>query len=96
MNTRNIFKLGSLLMLVLMIVSVTAFAQQRTWYVNSAIGSDGYDGQSATVTPPTIGPKKTINRAITEANTGDIIVVATTGVIYNAAANGEPATIATG
>ncbi|MBI3578419.1 MAG: hypothetical protein HY089_03290, partial [Ignavibacteriales bacterium] len=96
MNTSKLFKLGSLLLLVLMIFSVTAFAQQRTWYVNSSIGSDGYDGQSATVTPPTTGPKKTINRAIVESNSGDIIVVAATAITYNAASNGEPATIATG
>jgi fibronectin-binding autotransporter adhesin len=83
MTTSKLFKLGAALLILTLTLGVVAFAQQRTWYVNNQIGSDGYDGLSATVTPPSSGPKRTISSAIAESNDGDIIVVASTGIAYS-------------
>lgn len=71
------------------LLGTTAFAQ-TTWYVNNQIGNDGRNGFSPTIPSPDdgiTGPKKTIGGAqgaVAESNAGDIIVVAYTGVPYNA------------
>ena len=75
MNLKNLIKLSTLLVLMLTMLSGASFAQQ-TYYVNSVIGLDGYDGLHPDVTGvPGQGPKKTITNAITAASSGDIISV---------------------
>lgn len=73
MNTRNIFKLGSLLLVLLMALTSMSVAQQK-WYVNVQTGLDGNTGLAPSGTAP-VGPKATIGNAITAASAGDTIIV---------------------
>ncbi|MBI3787223.1 MAG: hypothetical protein HY276_03110, partial [Ignavibacteriales bacterium] len=85
MNTSKLFKLGSVLLVLMLALSAMSFAQQ-TWYVNLQTGLDGYNGLSATVTgTPGVGPKQTIGSAITASSAGDIISVdiGNAGQTYN-------------
>ncbi|MCH7828058.1 MAG: hypothetical protein IIC75_08835, partial [Bacteroidetes bacterium] len=78
-----------------LLISATTFAQTTYYVNNSAVGNDGRNGLSATIPSPddgVTGPKKTIGGAqgaLSAAVAGDVIVVASTGIIYNAA-TGEP------
>lgn len=85
MNFKKLF----FMLTFVVLLGTTAFAQ-TTWYVNNQIGNDGRNGFSPTIPSPDdgiTGPKKTIGGAqgaVAESNAGDIIVVAYTGVPYNA------------
>lgn len=82
MNTKNFFKLGALVVVLMMALSAMAFGQ-TTYYVNSQTGLDGNSGLAATGGSPG-GPKLTITNAIAAASAGDIIVVDFgNGAVYN-------------
>lgn len=84
MNTKTLFKLGTMLAILLVLVVGNAFAAK--YYVNVITGLDGYNGLSPTVGGIGVGPKATINNAITAASPGDTIIVDYgNGVLYNEA-----------
>ena len=85
MNNKSVFKHLLLLVTALFVLGNISLAEIRTFYVDNQIGSDGYDGLTQTVTLPAAGPKLTIQNAITAANSGDIILVKSTGITYTAA-----------
>lgn len=99
MNLYNLLKKVGFLIIALTFVSSMAFAQTTYYVNNSAVGNDGRNGLSATIPVPDdgiTGPKKTIDGAqgaLSATVANDIIVVASTGITYNAA-TGEPGTIA--
>ncbi|MGD1044890.1 MAG: T9SS type A sorting domain-containing protein [Bacteroidota bacterium] len=82
MFTKNLFKHLLLLVTFLFVLGSISIAQQRTYYVDNQIGSNGYNGLTQTVTGASAGPKATIMNAIAAANDGDIILVNNTGVPY--------------
>ncbi|MDY9923176.1 DUF11 domain-containing protein [Methanobacterium sp.] len=57
MNYRIILILG---LLIISAATISSSSAANTIYVNNATGNDDYDGTSATVTGPTVGPKATI------------------------------------
>jgi len=73
MITKNLFRLSAMLMVLLVLVAGNAFASK--YYVNVVTGLDGYNGLSAVPGGPGVGPKQTINNAITAASAGDTIYV---------------------
>jgi hypothetical protein len=76
MNNK-LFKLGALLVVLMLFVSVNAFAQLSTVYVNSTNGDDLInDGSSATQTSAGIGPVKTITKALTLVSGGGTLSIA--------------------
>lgn len=89
------FKKLCLMLSFLVVLGTTTFAQ-TTWYVNNQIGNDGRNGLSATIPSPddgVTGPKKTIGGAqgaVAESNSGDVIVVANTGVQYTTLTGDAP------
>jgi len=84
MNTKTLFKLVTMLAILMVLVAGNAFAGK--WYVNVITGLDGYNGLSPTVGGIGVGPKATINNAITAATAGDTIYVDYgNGVLYNEA-----------
>jgi hypothetical protein len=86
MNTKTLFKLGTMLAIMLVLFVGNAFATK--YYVNVVTGLDGYDGLSALYTTGATGPKYTINNAITAASPGDTIVVDYgNGNLYNEVVN---------
>ncbi len=56
-NYRIILILG---LLIIFAGTISSSSAANTIYVNNATGNDDYDGTSATVTGPTVGPKATI------------------------------------
>ena len=81
MFTKKLFKLGALLVVLLITFGALSFAQ-TTYYVNNDIGLDGYNGLSPTVGGAPTGPKRTIANAVSAAVNNDIIVIALTGSNY--------------
>ena len=73
MNTKNLFRLSALLVVLLVLVAGNAFASK--YYVNVVSGLDGYNGLSPAPGGVGIGPKQTIGNAITAASPGDTIIV---------------------
>lgn len=79
----NLKKLFTLVAVFVVLIASSTFAQ-TTYYVDVQNGLDGYNGLSATVGGPGVGPKQTITNAIAAASDGDIISVAyANGNLYN-------------
>ena len=76
MNNR-LFKLGALLVVLMLFVAFNTFAQLSTVYVDVTNGSDTYSGANATNSPAGTGPKATIGGGLgAVANNGTIIIMA--------------------
>lgn len=78
--TNKFFKLGALLVVLMLFVAFNAFAQS-TVYVDVTNGSDSYSGANAINNPPNTGPKATINGGIAQlatngVTTGGTLVIA--------------------
>lgn len=80
MNTKNLFKLGAMVVVLLVLASVSVFAQQlSTVYVDVTNGSDTYTGANQTNSPAGTGPKATIDGGLKAvANGGTIVLYAGT------------------
>ena len=85
MNFKNLLKFSAIVFVFTMVLGSVSFGQ-TTYYVDVQNGLDGYNGLSATVGGPGVGPKQTITNAIAAASDGDIISVAyANGNLYNEA-----------
>ena len=83
MNMKRLTR-STILLLIVMIVFVGELLAQQTYFVNVKDGLDGWDGSSPVFLGPGVGPKKTMNNAILNASTGDIISVDyADGNLYN-------------
>ncbi len=85
MNNR-LFKLGALLVVLMLFAAFNTFAQLSTVYVDVTNGSDTYTGANATNSPAGTGAKATIGGGLgAVANNGTIIIMAGS---YNGVDNG--------
>ena len=66
MNTRKLFSLGALVVVLLMAFSALTLAQ-TTYYLNVTDGDDSYTGANAVNSPSGSGPKRTINGVVLDA-----------------------------
>jgi hypothetical protein len=82
MNTKTLFRLGLVLLVLTMVASLASFAQ-TTIYVNNNGGVDSRTGQLSDPNDNINGPVATISRAIQLAVSGSTISVAYTGVPYS-------------
>lgn len=85
MNTSKLFKLGSLLIVLLMAFSVVAQAQQ-TMYLNVTDGDDSYTGANATNNPAGTGPKRTFNgivAGVASLTAGSTVTINVAAGTYN-------------
>jgi len=85
MNTRKLFTLGFLVVLLLMAFSALTMAQ-KTYYLNVTDGDDSYTGANQTNSPPGSGPKRTINGVVLDAaslTAGTTITVNIAAGTYN-------------
>ncbi|MBM4160896.1 MAG: T9SS type A sorting domain-containing protein [Ignavibacteria bacterium] len=78
-RTKGIF---FILLWLIVHASAQGVGQQKTLYVNNGIGSDEYDGLAPVVSGVRTGPRRTISSAIESASSGDVIVIAATGLAY--------------
>ncbi len=84
MNNK-LFKLGALLVVLMLFVAFNTFAQLSTVYVDVTNGSNTYTGANATNNPAGTGPKATIAGGLgAVANGGTLIIMAGT---YNGVDN---------
>ena len=68
------FKLGALLVVLMLFAAFNTFAQLSTVYVDVTNGSDTYSGANATNNPFGTGPVATINKGLTlVANNGTLM-----------------------
>ncbi len=78
MNNK-LFKLGALLVVLMLFVAFNTFAQLSTVYVDVTNGSNTYTGANATNNPAGTGPKATIGGGLgTVANGGTLVIMAGT------------------
>jgi len=76
MNNR-FFKLGALLVVLMLFAAFNTFAQLSTVYVDVTNGSNTYTGANPTNNPAGTGPKGTINGGLgAVANNGTIVIMA--------------------
>ncbi|MDO9045643.1 MAG: hypothetical protein Q7U35_10125 [Methanobacteriaceae archaeon] len=72
-NYRIIFLLA---LLLLATTTISSSSAASTIYVNNATGNDSYDGTSATVINPTVGPKATIQNGTNTVDPNGFVYVA--------------------
>nr|WP_319372421.1 DUF11 domain-containing protein [uncultured Methanobacterium sp.] len=72
-NYRIILILG---LLIIFAATISSSSAANTIYVNNATGNDDYDGTSATVTGPTVGPKATIQNGTDTVDSDGTVNVA--------------------
>ncbi len=83
MNFRNMLRLSTIVLFLTVVLGSSIFGQTK-YYVDVQFGLDGYNGLSPAAGGPGVGPKQTINNAITAASSGDTISVAyANGNLYN-------------
>jgi len=75
MNTKTLFKLSALVVVLLLATTVSLFAQLSTVYVDVTNGSDTYTGANSTNSPAGTGPVATISKGLSLLADGGTLVI---------------------